>query len=170
MEIHFHTSEPTGKPFSDLLAVFKDYSIFLGNFARCFLPAKSFDMECKTKSLSQMMGSTCEAFALIDYANNYVTWRNECKLENGEEMSDKPMRTTWAWSQMHDISSNLESDLLFFLFYTYIIFMNQSEPNIPQLGIVEWQPWIWVLATEISSTTSLVRSSYRLLLLCQLHT
>ena len=66
----------------------KDYSIFLGNFARCFLPAKSFDMECKTKSLSQMMGSTCEAFALIDYANNYVTWKNECKQEMGEEMSD----------------------------------------------------------------------------------
>ena len=34
------------------------------------------------------MGSTCEAFAIIDYANNYVAWANECKQEVGEEVSD----------------------------------------------------------------------------------
>ena len=47
----------------------------------------------KTKSLNQMMGSTCEAFALIDYTNNYVTWRNECKQEMCEEMSDVSARS-----------------------------------------------------------------------------
>ena len=57
-------------------------------FARCFLLAKTFDMDCMTKNLSQMMGSTCEAFAVIDYAKNYVTWVNECKQEMGEEVSE----------------------------------------------------------------------------------
>ena len=65
-----------------------EYSIFLFNYARCFLSAKTFDMESKTKNLSQMMGSTCEAFAVIDYANNYVTWRNECRQEMGDEVLD----------------------------------------------------------------------------------
>ena len=52
------------------------------------MSAKTFDMECKSKNLSLMMGSTCEAFAVIDYANNYVAWANECKQEMGEEVSD----------------------------------------------------------------------------------
>ena len=52
------------------------------------MSAKTFDMDCMTKNLSQMMGSTCEAFAVIDYANNYVTWVNECKQEMGEEVSE----------------------------------------------------------------------------------
>ena len=66
----------------------KDYSVFLFHFARCMLSAKTFDMECKNKNLSQMMGPTCEAFAVIDYANNYVSWKNECRQEMGEEVSD----------------------------------------------------------------------------------
>ena len=65
----------------------KPYSDFLFNFARCFLSAKTFDMECKTKNLSQMMGATCEAFAVVDYANNYLSWKMEAMQREGEEMS-----------------------------------------------------------------------------------
>lgn len=66
----------------------KPYSDFIVNFARCFLSAKTFETECKTKSLSQMMGSTCEAFAVIDYANNFISWKNEIRQDMGEEVSD----------------------------------------------------------------------------------
>ena len=77
----------------------KPYSIFLLNFVRCFLSAKTFDMEHKTESFSQMMRSMCEAFAVIDYANKYVTWRNECRQEMGEEVSsltDRVNGLTWS--------------------------------------------------------------------------
>ena len=45
----------------------------LFHFARCFKKANHF-----AKPISAYMGATCEAFTILDYANNYNCWLLEC--------------------------------------------------------------------------------------------
>ena len=65
---------------------------FKGGCSRCSPSLKSCHDGCPCSyllgALQRCRQVECEAFAVINYANNYVTWRNECRQEMGEEVLD----------------------------------------------------------------------------------